>query len=103
MFLKDETVEPPQKNIKIATSENLYGPYSSASTPITGRYWAEGPSAIKTGERWIVYFDKYREGKYGAVASADLKNWTDISDQVSFPKGARHGTVFVVHKKLRGM
>lgn len=98
MFLKDETKKPPQKNIRIATSKNLYKNYSKASAPITGKYWAEGPTAIKTGEGWIVYFDKYTEHKYGAVTSGDLINWTDISDKVSFPKGTRHGTIFTITK-----
>jgi hypothetical protein len=99
MFLKDETKRPPQKNIRIATSKNLYKNYSEASAPITGKYWAEGPTAIKIGESWIVYFDKYTEHKYGAVTSTDLINWTDISDKISFPKGTRHGTVFIITKE----
>jgi hypothetical protein len=98
MFLKDETRKPPQKNIRIATSEYLTKNYSDASAPITGNYWAEGPTAIKIGQNWIVYFDKYTEHKYGAVTSADLVHWTDISDKISFPKGTRHGTVFIVTK-----
>ena len=98
IFLKDETKKPPQKNIRIATSKNLYRNYSQPSAPITGKYWAEGPTAIKIGANWIVYFDKYTEHKYGAVTSTDLVNWTDISDKVSFPKGTRHGTVFTITK-----
>lgn len=100
MFLKDETVVPPQKNIKVAASQSLYGPYSPASAPITGNYWAEGPTAVKIADKWYVYFDKYRERKYGAVASEDLKNWEDISGKVTFPAGARHGTVFQVEEKV---
>jgi hypothetical protein len=101
MFLKDETKKPPQKNIRIATSKNLYKNYSKASLPITvtASYWAEGPSAIKIGEQWIVYFDKYRDRKYGAITSTDLINWTDISDKISFPKGTKHGTIFTITKK----
>lgn len=96
MFLKDETREPPQKNLKIAFSKNASGPYSKASKPITGDYWAEGPTAVKIKDTWYVYFDKYMDHKYGAVSSKDLENWTDISNQVTFPKGLRHGTVFTV-------
>ncbi len=100
MFLKDETPKPfPQKNIRISISEKLTDGYSDPSKPITGHYWAEGPTAIRIGEEWIVYFDKYRDHQYGAVSSRDLVNWTDISDKVSFPKGTRHGTVFVVTRK----
>ncbi len=98
MFLKDETRTPPQKNIKIATSNNLTGGYSDASTPITGNYWAEGPTTLRMNGTWIVYFDKYRDHKYGAVQSADLKNWTDISDKISLPAGLRHGTIFKISK-----
>jgi hypothetical protein len=100
MFLKDETPKPvAQKNIRTATAKKLIGPYSSPSAPITGKYWAEGPSAIKTGNDWIVYFDKYRDHQYGAVTSTDLVNWTDISGRISFPKGTRHGTVFSITQK----
>jgi hypothetical protein len=99
MFLKDETRKPAQKNLRMATSNTLTGNYSVPSEPITGKYWAEGPTVIKIGSNWIVYFDKYTEHKYGAVTSTDLKTWTDISDKVSFPKGTRHGTVFTITEK----
>jgi len=99
MFLKDETRKPPQKNIRVAYSDALTGPYSEASAPITGHYWAEGPTAIRVGNDWIVYFDKYTQHSYGAVRSSNLETWTDVSDKVHFPKGARHGTVFTVSKK----
>jgi hypothetical protein len=99
MFLKDETRKPPQKNLRIATSKALTSGYSSPSVPITGKYWAEGPTVIKIDGNWIVYFDKYTEHKYGAVTSTDLQQWTDISDKVTFPKGIRHGTVFTITKE----
>jgi len=98
MFLKDETREPAQKNLKVAYSQKLTGPYTAASAPITGNYWAEGPTTLKLGNKWIVYFDKYTLKSMGAVQSEDLKNWEDISDQISFPKGMRHGTIFKVAK-----
>lgn len=98
MFLKNETRYPAEKNIRIAYAKKLTGPYSAAGPPITGNYWAEGPTSIKLGNQWIVYFDKYRDHKYGAVISTDLLNWEDLSDKVSFPAGVRHGTVLVVSK-----
>lgn len=99
MFVKDETRTPPQKNLRLAFSHSLTGPYSKAGDPITGKYWAEGPTVTKVGEQWVVYFDKYTEHTYGAVTSTDLKTWTDISDKISFPKGARHGTVLQITKE----
>ncbi|MDO3693275.1 prolyl oligopeptidase family serine peptidase [Wenyingzhuangia sp. chi5] len=99
MFLKDETKKPVQKNIKVAFSDKLTGPYSEASEPITGKYWAEGPTAININGSWIVYFDKYTDHKYGAITSKNLKDWEDISDQITFPKGTRHGTIFKISQK----
>ncbi|MCF7805602.1 MAG: glycoside hydrolase family 43 protein [Candidatus Marinimicrobia bacterium] len=98
MFLKDETNKPfePQKNIRLATADQAAGPYSEPSEPITGDYWAEGPTAIKIDGKWIVYFDKYIDHNMGAVMSEDLENWTDISGRINFPEGTRHGTVYRV-------
>jgi beta-xylosidase len=70
--------------------------YKPVSKPITGNYWAQGPTAIKIGDTYMVYFDKYTEHKMGAIESKDLKTWTDISDKVHFPKGVRHGTVIEI-------
>lgn len=99
MFLKNETRQPVEKNIRVATASRLEGPYSAPGAPITGNYWAEGPTALKIGRQWIVYFDKYRDHKYGAITSGDLVHWEDISDRVSFPDGVRHGTVFAISRE----
>ena len=100
MFIKDETRTPPQKNIRVTFSNSLYGPYSVPSEPITGKYWAEGPTSVKINDTWYVYFDKYTEKKMGAVTSKDLIKWEDISDKIIFPEGVRHGTVFQVSEKI---
>jgi hypothetical protein len=99
MFLKNETKYPVEKNLRVAFAKKLEGPYIAPSEPITGKYWAEGPTALKIGDKWYVYFDKYTSHAYGAVTSTDLKHWTDISDQVTFPKGIRHGTVFSISRQ----
>ncbi|MEO8563055.1 MAG: GDSL-type esterase/lipase family protein [bacterium] len=95
MFLKDETETPTaQKNIRLSFADHADGPWSAPTAPITGDYWAEGPTALRVGQRWIVYFDRYREHRYGALASADLKQWTDVSAKLALPDGIRHGTAF---------
>ena len=98
MFLKDETAKPftPQKNIRVTTASSVLGPWAPVSPPITGAFWAEGPSALKVGDLWVVYFDKYGERQYGAVVSRDLEKWEDVSEQLHMPAGARHGTAFRV-------
>ncbi|MBT6005177.1 MAG: glycosyl hydrolase, partial [Prolixibacteraceae bacterium] len=74
--------------------------YSKPTEAITGEYWAEGPTPVKIGDYWNVYFDKYQKHKMGAVRSSDLINWEDISDQIKFPEGTRHGTVFQVSQAV---
>lgn len=96
LLLKDETNRPftPQKNIRLAFSDRAAGPYSAPSAPVTGKYWAEGPTAIRIGARWHLYFDKYVEKRYGLLVSEDLKKWDDLSDRLEVPAGMRHGTAF---------
>lgn len=101
MFVKNETARPKvQKNIRMVKAQTPEGPFSEASSAITGNYWAEGPSAIKVGDEWRVYFDKHRDNKYGVVVSRDLQHWDDLSERTSFPKNARHGTVIAVPRTV---
>jgi len=100
MFLKDETRQPPAKNLRVATAKAPAGPYGPPSPPITGKYWAEGPTAIKLGEKWFVYFDRYTERRYGLVTSKDLVHWDEESDKVKFPAGHRHGSVLRVNRAI---
>jgi len=100
MFLKDETERPTaQKNIRLAFADRAEGPWSAPTAPITGDYWAEGPTVLHVGSRWIVYFDRYREHRYGALASRDLtrtSRWNSITPSLRLPDGIRHGTAFEV-------
>jgi hypothetical protein len=102
LFLKDETDKPftPQKNLHIAFSDKAEGPYSAPSPAITGNFWAEGPTVLKINGNWIVYFDRYRDHRYGAIQSKDLEHWEDISDKIHFPVGVRHGTAFPVSEEI---
>ena len=96
MILKDE--RNPGKNIRMTFSDNAAGPYevppSDSITP--SGLWVEGPSMVKVGQQWVLYYDAYTSGYMGGMASTDLETWTDISSQISFPSGTRHGTVFKV-------
>lgn len=101
MFLKNENPNPPEKNIRISIADKASGPYPvKVSEPITGKYWAEGPTALEVGDFVYVYFDKYTEHKYGAVRSKNMVDWEDVSDQIVFPKGVRHGTAFKVSRNV---
>jgi len=97
LFVKNENPKPAEKNIRVTQAKSALGPYpTQVSAPITGNYWAEGPTALEVGDYVYIYFDKYTEHKYGAVRSKDLKTWEDVSDRVKFPEGIRHGTAFKV-------
>ncbi len=100
MFLKDETRHPPAKNLRVATADAPTGPYGPPSAPITGKYWAEGPTAVRLGDKWFVYFDRYTEHRYGLVTSQDLVHWNEESDKVRFPAGHRHGSVLRVGREV---
>lgn len=101
MFLKDERKKPvAKKHILTARATSPEGPYGGPSGPISGREWAEGPSAIRIGGKWFVYFDRYRKHRYGLVTSKDLENWTDESSRLSVPGGMRHGTAFAVERSV---
>ncbi len=100
MIAKDETKAPEaKKHLFTAISKAAYGPFRMESAKVTGAYWAEGPTAVRLGGKTRVYFDRYMEGKWGAVESSDLRTWTDISDRIFFPKGARHGSVLSVRRE----
>ena len=96
LVLKDERELPkPTKHLRVAEATRADGPDGPASAPISID-WVEGPSVLRRGDRWIVYYDEYTRKKYGAIESADLKTWR-LVDGEEFPAGTRHGTAFQVN------
>ena len=95
LIFKDETRNPPKKHLLIAVGDSPEGPFGDISPPFT-RDWVEGPTAIKIGDEYVVYFDAYTSHRYEAMQSRDLKHWEDVTSKISFPRGARHGTVIAV-------
>lgn len=98
MIVKNENSNPPEKNLRVTRTKDISKGFpTEVSAPITGNYWVEGPAPLYVGDTLYVYFDKYRDHRYGAVRSTDNgKTWEDISERVTFPKGIRHGTAFTV-------
>ncbi len=97
-IFKDE--RPSQKRLRLATASALGEPWKFSDQPIIERDWVEGPTVLRLGNVWRVYFDCYTKGHYGAAESRDGLTWHDITEKVSFPKGARHGTAFPVSREL---
>jgi hypothetical protein len=99
LIFKDETLRPLRKNLRLAWSDSIDGPFSDVSPAFT-RQWVEGPTAVEIGGKAVVYFDCYRDHHYGAETSTDLTKWKDITSQIVFPRGARHGTVIAVPRSV---
>ena len=101
LITKNETRHPPAKNLHLAFGDRATGPWSDASEPFTpSGLWVEGPTAIKIGPYWHVYFDCYTENRYGALRTKDFETWEDISVRLDFPKSMRHGSVLRVSERV---
>ncbi len=99
VFGKNESRAPsPAKYLFSATAASPLGPFHLVSPKITGDYWAEGPTVVRLDGKVRIYFDKYTEDRWGAIESADLKTWTDVSDKLQMVSGARHGTIVGVSR-----
>jgi len=97
LVLKDNT--RPERDIKVAFSNTALGPYTNVSKPFTEQF-TEGPSVVKVKNDWLIYYDSYRKSIYGAATTRDFVNFRDIANEVSVPKGHKHGTILTVKKKV---
>jgi hypothetical protein len=102
LIFKDETLKPvAKKNLLLASAAGYEGPFTDVTPPFTkDKQWVEGPTALRIGEDYVVFYDCYREGHYGAMRSKDLKTWEDVSTQIAIPRGARHGTIIRVPESV---
>lgn len=78
MVLKDNT--RPERNLKIAFSDSLTGPYSPSSQPFTESF-VEGPSVEKLGDDYLIYFDVYKR-KYTVPCVPVILRTSRISQKV---------------------
>ena len=98
LIYKDERLD--QKKLLAVTTEAIGKPWSQPGKLILDRDWVEGPTVLKVGKSWIIYFDCYREGHYGAATSEDGIHWKDMTPSLKMPKGIRHGTAFRVSPEI---
>lgn len=97
LVCKDNT--RPNLNLRVALGSAPTGPWTRVSPPFTAKF-SEGPCALKIGEDWLIYFDAYRLKRFGAVKTRDFQTFTDISGEVSFPPGHKHGTAIRITQPL---
>jgi hypothetical protein len=97
LVLKDNT--RPNRNIRVAFSQSPLGPYSAPSASFTPNF-TEGPTVVKVKDEYLIYYDQYKDKIYGAMKTRDFKTFTDITKEVSLPQGHKHGTIFLVKRRL---
>ena len=86
-------------NLRVAFAQTPLGPWENISAPFTQKF-TEGPCALKIGDGWLIYFDAYRQKIFGAVKTRNFKIFTDITKEVSFPEGHKHGTAIQVPREI---
>ncbi|WP_240916388.1 glycoside hydrolase family 43 protein [Pedobacter sp. HDW13] len=97
LVLKDNT--RPNRNLKVAFARSALGPYKNVSETFSPKL-TEGPTVVKTGKDWLIYFDAYGQKIYSAYKTTDFKSFKDVTSEVSIPEGHKHGTIIKVKNKV---
>ncbi len=105
-FIKDERWAdlscPTGKTIRMSYSDNLLGPYTEPSLPISPN-WREAPTLIQKldGSQWYLYYEEYPGMSYGCSAAKKLSgDWYNLQWQTyEVPKGVRHGGMITITEK----
>ena len=93
LVFKDNT--RPNRNLKVAFAKSPTGPYTRASSTFSESF-VEGPTVEKINDNYLIYFDEYQKFSFGAVQTKDFIHYSNISKEISVPKGHKHGTIFKV-------
>lgn len=96
LLLKDNT--RPERNIRVAFGDTPLGPWRDISPKLTANF-TEGPSGLKVGEDWLIYYESYQAKHYSAMKTRDFKTFTDVTGEMTFPPELKHGTAFIATKK----
>lgn len=102
LFFKEESELTPRKSLRRASGSSPAGPFGAASEPFAPPS-VEGPSVFRNGSDYMVLFRQYTQtGRWGALQSADLKKWEDVSGRLLLPGpvGVHQGTVLPVSREL---
>jgi len=112
-IVKDETYPTLDwvtgKTIRIASSDNLFGPYKNLSAPVSPNF-REAPMLIPSpdGKAWYLYYEQYPGVSYGLSVADKLDGpWYQISgytffsdwDKYSMPSNVRHGCMITISQK----
>jgi hypothetical protein len=94
---KDQTIDPLRYAVRWTSGPTVEGPWGALSGPIT-ESWSEGPSVVKVGDEFVVFYDHYRapRARYEGVETKDWIHWTSVDATMSFPEASKHGSFFRV-------
>ena len=95
LIFKEQSTDPLTYQERVATGPTLEGPWDTHDiSGFINETWSEGPSAIRVGDRVVVFYDHYRapRARFEAVATTDWKHWEDIDSEISLPPYSKHGS-----------
>ena len=81
------------KHILVTTFAAPGGAFTTPTGPVSPTA-VEGPAFFPRDGEWILLFDHYLEGRYGAASSRDGLMWTPAD--VELPSGVRHASVLTL-------
>ena len=87
---------PPEFRSLTDAAQPWSGPVAGPGSGVQASQWAEGPTLLKVGDEWRLYFDRFRlrTNRFGLATSKDLTHWTDRTRELTVPPQAMHGTIF---------
>lgn len=100
MLYKDERIWPKaKKELLVAVSDRATGPYTPTGDAPFATDWVEGPAVCPLPDgNYVVYMDAYTRHRYEAKRTRDFRSWEDVTDRISLPKDAKHGSIITVTK-----
>lgn len=100
LIFKDERSKPvSRKDLRTAAGDSATGPWKEVSEAFS-RKGVEGPSVLKMGDAYVVYFDGFAGGGYGAMKTKDFIKWEEQSTKLVVPPGTKHGAALSVPGKV---
>ncbi len=88
----DHSRDSKHKAIRIARAQTPLGPWQVEEAFVSPLF-TEGPTLFRTENEFLMLFDHFIEGFFGAIATSDLRNWRDVTHLVRFPDAPRHAGV----------
>jgi len=99
MAFKDERGEnrvgTAGKAIGVWMAPDALGPWMQISALITPPL-TEGPALFRRDNTWVMLFDHFMEGFFGAMESQDGRSWLLITDRLQMPSNPRHASVLTI-------